>query len=261
MAYPRLRHHYHFVNEKRLFVEVDHHVAYSINVYCAIPGSNTRFSHISNLYHPLTVDGCHSHDGQGAVPGIKTDENDFDTRPHRSRIIPITSGRLALFAQLYDVPGTPAEQARLPVVHSDEVVSVLEKFAAQTCKLGDLKDEFFATQHWNEKNAQDNGTIRLDTRCAGDITNWIVSGPHFHVATPFNKTPNEGCLHNLDYSDIDLISIPDDYLPRTKYVPSCKPDEYRRRTPLWNGRVVTEFYRHVHRRRLSQTGKGLLSMQ
>ena len=65
---------------------------------------------------------------------------------------------------------------------------------------------------------------------------------------PFNKTPNEGCSHNRDYSDIDLTAIPDDYLPRTNYVPACSPEEYRRRTPKFNGKPVTEFYRHVHRR-------------
>ena len=71
-----------------------------------------------------------------------------------------------------------------------------------------------------------------------NVNEWIVSGPHFYVATPFNKTPNEGCQAQQDYSDIDLTTIPDDYLPRTNYVPACSPEEYRRRIPKWNGKPI-----------------------
>jgi hypothetical protein len=192
------------------------------------------------------------------VPGIKNDDDQWDIRPHRSRLINVNRDRLARFARLYDEAGTPAEQARLPVVHSEEIVRVLEKFAAHPNKLGDLQGEFFATQHWNETNAQDDGTIRRETRYPKDVSEWIVSGPHFYVGTPFNKTPNEGCSTNRDYSDIDLTAIPDDYLPRTNYVPTCSPEDYRRRTPKFKDKPVTEYYRVVSRTMVSPTGERTL---
>jgi hypothetical protein len=130
-------------------------------------------------------------------------------------------------------------------------VSVLEKFAAQHRKLGDLEGEFFATQHWNETNAQEDETIRRETRYPKDINEWIVSGPHFYVGTPLNKTPNEGCSSHADYTQLDLTAITEDYLPRTNYVPACQRAEYLRRTPKFNGKPVTEFYRHVHREMVS----------
>jgi hypothetical protein len=144
------------------------------------------------------------------------------------------------------------------VVHSEEIVRVLEKFAAQSCKLGDLDGEYYATVMFDESYAQRDGTIRRETRYPKVMDEWIVSGPHFHVGTPFNKTPNEGCSHNLDYSDIDLTSIPDDYLPRTNYVPACTPDVYRSRTPKFKGRPVTDFYRVVTRKMISPTGERTL---
>ena len=256
--YPRLRGHYQFINELKLFSEVDHHAKYSANVYSCHPADGSQFSHASNLFHPSTIDGSYSHDGVGAVPGIKTEDNKWDLRPHRSRRILVDQKRLGLFARLYDETGTPPEQARLAVVHSEEIVRVLEKLSEQHRRIADLAGEVFATQHLNEKNAQDDGTLRRNTCFPQDATEWIVSGPHFHIGTPFNKTPNEGCSHNLDYSDIDLASISDDYLPRTNYTISRSWEEYLSRTPTFRDKPVTEYYRHVHRRQLSATGERTL---
>jgi hypothetical protein len=256
--YPRLKSHYQFINELCLFAEVDHHAKYSVNIYACRPSSAPDFLHSSNLFHPSTVDGSLVHDAVGLVPGIKTEVNCWDVRPHRSRVIAVNQERMALFARLYDEAGTPAEQARLPVVHSEEIVRVLEKFAAQPRKLGDLEGGYYATEMWHETNAQKDSTIRRETRYPKDVSEWIISGPHFYVGTPFNKTPNEVCSHNLAYSDIDLTAIPDDYLPRTNYVPACSPDEYRRRTPKFRGKPVTEFYRVVSRTMVSPTGERTL---
>ena len=60
---------------------------------------------------------------------------------------------------------------------------------------------------------------------------------------------------------LDLITLPDDYLSRTNYVPDCDPIAYRTRTPKvpWGDRLpVTEFYRLVCRRQLSQSGERTL---
>jgi type I restriction-modification system DNA methylase subunit len=256
--YPRLRDHYQFINELCLFPEVDHHAKYSINVYTCHSENEMRVSHASNLFHPSTVDGCHAHDGLGAVPGIKTDSNQWETQPHLNRLIRIDEERLKLFAQLYDKPGTPAEQARLPVIHSEEIASVLEKFAAQSRKLGDLEGSFFPTDMWDETGSQRDRIISRETRHPKDVSEWIVSGPHFYVGTPFNKTPNPGCSTRGDYTELDLVSLPEDYLPRTNYVPSCSRDEYLLRTPKFKNKPVTEFYRHVHREMIVATNERTL---
>ena len=63
------------------------------------------------------------------------------------------------------------------------------------------------------------------------------------------------CNTHRAYDEIDLETIPDDYLPRTNYVPACKPKDYLERTPTFKERPITEFYRHVHRRMLPLTGE------
>lgn len=255
--YPRLRHHYQFINEHHLFPEVDHHSKYAVNVY-GPPRLPVTASSIANLFHPSTIDESWGHDGHGLVFGYKDEEDRFCTRGHLRRIVRIDAERLALFASLYDDAGTPPLRARLPVVHSEEIVEVLRKFAAQPRRLGDLNNQYFSTVMFDETNSQKDGTLRRETRRAQSSDEWIVQGPHFYVGNALYQTPNEVCDSNGAYTRIDLTAIGDDYLPRTNYVRACDPETYARRIPKWNGRPVTGFYRLVNRRMLSVTGERTL---
>lgn len=229
--YPRLRWHLQFVNELRLFSEVDHHTSFSTNVF-GQAGDRPAFRTIANLFDPATVERSLLHPGHGPVPGIKTTGGAWETAAHAQRIVRVNEDRLALFARLLDKEGTPATAARLPAVHSEELVAVLEKFAAYPRRLEDLEGEYFATQHWNETNSQKDGTIRRETRFPDSPEDLILSGPHFFVGTPVYKTPRRECRLNSDYDVVDLTAIPDDYLPRTNYVRACDEKTYRARTPV-----------------------------
>ena len=257
--YPRLRSHFQFQNEKRLFAEVDHHALFSIDVH-GRPRSAPRFTHIANLFAPATVDACLDHDGRGAVPGIKDDENDWNLSGHADRVVRVEPDALATFANLYDETGTPLGQARLPALHAGTLLRVLRKLAAHPRRLGDLGDDFdVATHWWNETTSQHDGTIRRDTRFPEQPAHLILSGPHFFVGNPFNKTPRRHCTQNSPYDVLDLATLPDHYLPRTNYVPACEPAEYERRTPTvpWREpnetapRKATAYYRIVNRRMVS----------
>jgi hypothetical protein len=255
--YTRLRQRYRFTNDLKLFAEVGGLRPYSVNIYGPI-SDPVLFTQCSNLFHPLTIDRCWAHDGLGVVPGIRGDSGDRILTGHSSRLVQIDVPRLALFASLYDEAGTSAQEARLPVIHSEEIVKVLRRFAGQPRKVGDMRGEYMSTMMWDETNQQKDGTIRRDTRYPNGASEWVLSGPHFYVATPFNKTPNEGCKSKGDYTSIDLNSIPDDYLPRTNYVPACDPVEYITRTPKWNSCPVTDFYRIITRKMISPTGERTL---
>lgn len=229
-VYPRLRAHYQFANERLLFSEVDNHTRYSINVYGAARPGNT-FRTIANLLDPTTLQASISHPGGGETPGMKTEEGRWELAGNRSRVIEVDEAVLATFAKLYDAPGTPANQARLPAVHSRELVSVLDKFAEQPRRLGDLGDDIYCTQHWNETISQNDGTIRRETSFVDSPRDFVLSGPHFFVGNPLNKTPRAICGSNKAYDHLDLEHLPDDYLPRSNYRPACGPAEYARRVP------------------------------
>ncbi len=252
--------HFQFHNELKLFAEVDHHAKFSINVYAATTDGRD-FTHIANLYAPKTIFACFGHNGHGTVPGIKDEGNTWNVQGHAERIIRVTGDDLAIFARLYDAPETPPMQARLPALHSSRLISVLRKFVAQTTRLGDLEGEYFSTEMWHETNAQKDGTIRRETSFPDSAGNWILSGPHFFVGNPFYKTSRSTCRLNSDYDILDLTELPDDYLPRTNYVPDCDPAEYLRRTPRvpWGDRKpVTEFYRLVYRGMIGSAGERTL---
>ncbi|MGM1054126.1 MAG: Eco57I restriction-modification methylase domain-containing protein [Pseudomonadota bacterium] len=271
--YPRLRQHFQFHNEVGLFAEVHHATIYSINVY-GPQRSEPAFRHIANLFIPQTVDICFAHDGRGEVPGIKEEVESasgaiktvWNTNGHHDRIIEIAKHELALFAQLYDESGTDALEARLPALHAQQLTNVLEKFADQPRRLGDLRGQYLSLEMWHETNAQKDGTIKRETLFPEGPEQWVLSGPHFFVGSPFYKTPRAVCTGNSHYDILDLQTLPDDYLPRTNYVPACDPATYRDRTPRvpwveegehreW---LVTEYYRWVARKMLSQSGERTL---
>jgi len=262
--YSTLRAHHQYQNQHMLF-PIGHRVKFSVNIYGS-QREQPAFDTIANLFSPKTIDLCYAHDGSGVVGGIKDDEGgDWDESGHRDRIVTVGPSQLALFAQLYDEPGTPALEARLPALHAKPLLAVLEKFASQPRRLGDLQGEYLSLEMWHETNAQKDGTIRRETRFPASPEEWILSGPHFYVGTPFYKTPRAICTEKGHYDEVDLLTLPDDYLPRTNYVPACSPDEYRARTPRvsWVGNtgssnLHTEFFRLCHRSMLSQSGERTL---
>ena len=255
--YPRLRAHFQFQNEKRLFPEVDHHTEFSVNVYGGY-APQPAFQHIANLFQPQTVDACIEHDGQGPVPGIKDDKGKWNVAGHAERVLEVDLDALGNFAKLYDEEGTPPIRARLPAVHARTLLGALAKLAAHPRRLGGLGDDVFFTGHWHETMAQREGTIRRETRFPTTTGELVLSGPHFFVGNPLHKTPRRECKLNSHYDVLDLTTLPEDYLPRTNYVRSCAPQKYYQRTPRvgwdyidddqYSEQVVTGYYRVSNRR-------------
>lgn len=263
-VYPRLRAHFQFQNEKKLF-PIGNRERFSLNIYCDV--RQPSFCTIANLFAPQTVDACFAHDGAGKVGGIKTDEDTWNTAGHRDRIVHLDEERLALLAALYDAPGTPALAARLPVLHARELLDVLACFVKAGHKLRDSAGSYYATVMFDETYAQRDGTIRRETCFPEHAGELVLSGPHFYVSNPLYQTPYAICETHRAYAHLDLELLPSTYLPRTNYVPACDAATYLARTPCvpWRedeedgkqsagaekGKPVTAYYRLICRRRIS----------
>ncbi|MEO1395549.1 MAG: hypothetical protein AAFV90_21815 [Cyanobacteria bacterium J06634_5] len=263
--YRYLKKHFQFRNELSLFKDVHHVRPFSLNVYqkpLLDRAYKIQFDHVANLHSPKAVDECFNDSLQlNQVPGIKNEDGKWETKGHPERIISVDLETLALFSQLYDSEGTAPSEARLPALHAQNLVNVLQKFSTQKHRLGDLQGQYLALEMWHETNSQKDGTTRRDTQFPEATQNLILSGPHFFVGNLLNKTPRYPCKLNSDYDVLNLETLPDDYLPRTNYVPDCDPAEYQRRTPKvpWSEQQpVTDFYRLIVRRQLSQSGERTL---
>ncbi|MDF9776711.1 Eco57I restriction-modification methylase domain-containing protein [Pseudomonas baetica] len=253
--YHRLRAHYQFQNELKLFAEIGNRVKFSINIYGQEQAS--AFKTMANVMHPQTTFSSLIHPGGGTTPGIKTETGSWDLTGHCNRFVEVTDETLAVFAMLYDEPGTPPTQARLPAVHSRELVSVLKKFSRVRRRLAD--ETSASVWFFDESASQREGIIRRETGFVPSPTEFILSGPHFYVGNPFSKTPKRICETHKAYDTLDLESLPDDYLPRSNYSPACDKIDYARRIPrvswIENGekepRPVTAYYRHINREMIS----------
>lgn len=248
-ALIRLRRHYQFQNEFGLFQGTNDHgrLRFSINIYAAAQ-EEPRFVHIANLFHPSTIRACHEHPGQGSVPGIKDNDNNWSTAGHRDRIVEVGPDELSLFAKLYDEEGTPGSDARLPALHARTMVPTLRRFL-DSASLGRSERAYHVSFHMNESYAVRDGIIRRETRFPESPSELVLSGPHFFVGAPLYKTPRRACTNNSHYDVIDLTAIPDNYLPRTNYVRACSREKYDERTPQVTWKVegrqprITELYR------------------
>jgi hypothetical protein len=266
LIYARLKGHYQHKNELQLFHDVDHHTDYSINIYGG-RDEPPAFRHMSNLYHPHTISQSLAYRPSSApVPGLKTHDNKWNTSPHCDRIVQVTHAELKLFAKLIEAPGTAAIESRLPQVHSKSIVEVIARITECDKRLSSLKDAHYSTVMFDETYSQRDGIItRQDSPSyqPEHSSEWVLSGPHFFVGNPFNRTARRSCTHNNAYDDVDLTSIDEAFLPRSVYRPGDSQNDlttYQTRIPNWNNSPVTECYRYVNREMVSiGTERSLIS--
>ena len=221
-VFPRLRAHFQLRNQLMLFRDIPHREEFSINIY----GKNldqVKFLHISNIFHPSTIGGSISHrDKDKPIPAIKNSAGKWDLKPHYNRLIIIQRHELELFAKLFEAHETVSLEARLPQIHSLEVLEVLEKISKTKSRLVDHRKTHFPTEMFHESEAQKGGII---TRCLKPTyqpkttNDMVLSGPHFFVGIPIYQTVRTSYISKGSYDEIDLTVLGENYLPRAVFKP------------------------------------------
>lgn len=254
--YSKLRKHFQFTNELKMFSEVDHHMGYSLNVYCS--KETTEFDVISNLFLVSTIDECYADDGKSLVPGIKNDLGEWDVRGHKRRIVVIGKKELQIFAMLFD-GNDNWKQARLPVIHSKDYLDVLKCFAAQDSNIGMLGADVASSEMWHEVNDQKNGIIIRNVHFPDTRTDAILSGPHIGVGNPLFKASRRICKLNSDYDPVDFSSIDSNYIQRCNYSVACDLRTYHAKitTTPWDNKI-NEQYMVCSRKMLNLSGERTL---
>ncbi|WP_040689086.1 DNA methyltransferase [Nocardia vinacea] len=247
-CYRRLKRHWQFRNEFKLFAEINNTRQYGVHVYGS--DSTVHFLQGSALYHPdVPARSLHArrsgNDSSTIVPGVKDPDGKWDVRPHPERIIDITESDLAGWATLIDEPDTPAAEARMLYPVNRASAAVLDKIAAAP-RLTDI--EFQWTRGWEEDRDRKLGYFESRSAVPDTLDNTILQGPHLTVACPIYQQGNPTMRSNVDYSPIDLQSIPDNFIPRTNYQTARPLPEYQAAYPKWNNEPSSSYFRLAWRR-------------
>lgn len=254
--YPKLKYHFQFTNELRLFSEVHHCTVYSLNVYSN--KESETFETISNLFAVETIEECYDNSIDGNILGIKDENGNWNVNGQPGRVVTIGRKELELFAKLFD-GSEEWRQAKLPVLHAQDLLEVLKRFSEQECTLFTEKDRICTTEMWHEANSQKDGYIKRKEHFSENKIEVIYSGPHIGVANPLFKSSRRICNLNSDYDNIDLLYVADDYIQRCNYMPECDFSDFKGKIPdtSWGVKVV-EVYRIAARKMLNQSGERTL---
>ncbi|MEH1925124.1 hypothetical protein [Nostoc sp.] len=249
--YQRLVAHYHFKNELKLFEDVGDEAEFSLNVF-GHKKKKISFIHLSHLYLPSTIASCRFHNSiSEPIPGLKTDNGKWEIKGHNDRIVIVTDTTLKVFHALLENSNTPIIESRLPQVHTKQLVNVIEKINQALKFLPEIQECYYPSYMFHESYSPRDGIITRQDNPSfqpHNLIEWVVSGPHFYVSTPFNKTARTRCQSKAAYDDIDLTNISEDYIPRAAYRPGNKTNNsaaFLAAIPKFPGsESVIKFYRY-----------------
>ncbi|MDH6227839.1 class I SAM-dependent DNA methyltransferase [Streptomyces sp. MJP52] len=249
--YTRLRFHAHFWNQRRIFPEIKETRQFSINIY-GRSSPRISFTHISWLFEPETLVDSLAHDGFGPLPGIKTN-GEWELRPHRDRLIHVDADRLRKWQQLAGEPSPTVAQTPLlyPVTNTEE--SAVAKLAAAGTRLSSNRP--WIASGFNESTARSEGITQWAEHTPNDLSDTVLQGPHFGIATPFEKQPNHPLRNHNDYENFHLPSLADHVIPRTNYKRATDLASYREAQEKWDGLPYTNYYRLAWRRMIAFDGE------
>jgi hypothetical protein len=206
-VYPRLKYHFQFINEVKLFAEVHNQTLFSINVYS---GKNDiiNFFSINNLFVPETIYGCFIHDGSGICGGYKIRLNDngpltWNIKPHSSRLLNIKKESLEIISKAFE-ESREFRSVKLVSFHSMECLIVIKKISAWKSRIGNIDN--YITVGWDETNAVNEGNI-LQGYFLPNIGDYefLANGPMLYVSNPLYKSPRSTQRSNKDYDVLSHI--------------------------------------------------------
>ena len=221
-AYHRLRYHFQYQNELRLFAEVHHETTYSVNIYGSY-NDNIGFYSIHNLFQPSTVDACFVHDGHGLCHGMKF-EGRWNTEAHKDRVVFFDERALQVLSNAFEVDES-VTSPKLINTQSESTIRVVEKLSDFTTHVKDF--DTIITVGFNETTAVDEGLIAREVN-QQTITDYIIlNGPHVYVATPCYKMPRLNVSNNSSYDIVDYTKMEDTFVPATCFSSKITNAQFR----------------------------------
>ncbi|WP_270887104.1 Eco57I restriction-modification methylase domain-containing protein [Pedococcus sp. 5OH_020] len=257
-TYARLRRHWQFINELKLF-EIQDQKTFGVNIY----GRSTEvgFWQATALYQPETVLRSFAHDGTGMEPGFKDPQGGWDLRPHRNRIQWVNDDELSSWRDVLEEPDTPSHTTRMLYSVNSAASKTLRRLSMST-RVSGLALHF--SPGWHERGDRAKGRFRSRWGEA-DWSSAILQGPHLSVTTPLAKSPNPSMRHQQDWTSTDIEALPADALPVTAYKPVGDRATYDAAYTHWQDPVdedrpyaARDYYRIAWRCMAANTGERTL---
>lgn len=250
--YPRLRYHFHFINELKIFADVHHSTVFSANVYCN--KSTGSFDAIFNLFAVKAIDDCYELSSSKELVGMKDKYGNWCDFGCPDRVIHISKSDIDLFGKIFD-GGASDGTARLPVIHSKQILNIIKAFEKAPHVLAEYENEFCANEMWHETNCTKQGIIKKEVHFPETTYDAILSGSHIGTANPLFKCSKSTCEKLTDFDAVDLTAITNSYRQRINYRPNIPIDKYAEMTAKtsWGTRYI-DMYRVIARRMLDLKG-------
>jgi hypothetical protein len=241
-AYRHLRVHGHFVNSANwAFEDLGRVQEFGTHIYAW--AREPDFLHLSELRAAEVLLESIAHDGQGGVPGIRYQDT-WDVRPHRERVVHVTTALLASWRVLTGYRGPVSEAPLLyPLLRGEQ--EAIEALASYGGSLADYQPVISSGYH--ESGAKNEGVIRWGNRAVPEQADVILQGPHISVAHPFCKQPRVPCRNHRDWEPLSPVELSPDFVPVTNYVRATDEETYLERQGSWNGKAPTSYFRLVWR--------------
>ncbi|PRQ12422.1 restriction endonuclease subunit M [Corynebacterium sp. 13CS0277] len=247
-AYQRLKRHFHFVNELKLF-DIDNHVAYGIHVYGRV-NPTPRFVNISNLYHPSTASASFFHDGSGDLPSFKDDNGNWDLRPHKDRIQVVDEEVVGGWG--LTLSGHEEPTSSCMVYQTTSALSEVLAKMARTERMESL--DLHYSPGWHETADRKRRIFEVGWNRPERWEDVILQGPHIDVLIMPFQEPRPTLKNNRDWE----LLTPEQrchLIPACAYSPTGDGEQYRNKfTRLPNGEPMVNHPRVAWRRMASKTG-------
>ena len=212
-AYFRLRRNWHFTNKLGLFDIDTNEKNFDVAIYAAAR-TKPDFIMTGHTDHPQTVVDSLQHDGAGPAPGIRDDSGNWDLRPHRDRIQHVDESTLKVWHSILEDDSASCTETRMVYTVNSESGALLGKLAGAP-RLATAQLNY--SLGWDETAGKKKGLFDNGWDQPASWADAIIQGPHLGVATPFTKQPNPSLKNNQDWTEVDLESVPKDFIPATAY--------------------------------------------
>ncbi|WP_250008748.1 type II restriction endonuclease subunit M [Actinoplanes sp. M2I2] len=210
-CYRRLKRHFAFNNQARLFRDLGNTEEYSINIYSS--DSDVSFMNVSGLQVVDTLERSFEDPGDTLPPGVKDGHGGWDRRPHLDRVLEVTEDLLATWSEVIGADGGPLDAPIIRLTTGSEFAAMSEMIGARRVSAEDLA----LSSGLQETGAQKAHITRRETAVPESIDGVILQSPQIAPGNPLFQQPGPFGRNHRDYEKIDLTAISQSFIPRTNY--------------------------------------------